>query len=57
MASTTKDPSARIYQGYVGWSPQQLTDEISRNLWRLVHADAAIVFDQHPETLWQRLVR
>ncbi len=47
--------SARVYDGYAGWSPQQLIDEISRKLWKLRPGSAAIVFDPHPETLWQRL--
>jgi len=55
MTLATKDPGARIYQGYVGWSPQQLTDEISRHLWRVVQGDTSKVFDTHPETLWKRL--
>ena len=55
MTSTTKDPSGRTYIGYVGWSPQQVTDEISRGLWRVVPGAASVVFDSHPETLWKRL--
>jgi putative transcriptional regulator len=55
MTSKTKDATARIYAGYVGWSPQQLTDEISRGLWKVVPGASSIVFDKHPETLWQRL--
>jgi putative AlgH/UPF0301 family transcriptional regulator len=55
MTSTTKDPRGRTYIGYVGWSPQQLTDEISRGLWRVVPGAAFVVFDSHPETLWKRL--
>jgi putative transcriptional regulator len=52
---STKLPAARIYDGYVGWSPKQLTDEISRGLWKQVPGDAAMVFDPHPGILWQRL--
>jgi putative AlgH/UPF0301 family transcriptional regulator len=55
MTSARKDPGARIYQGYVGWSPQQLNDEISRRLWTTVEGNASKVFDSHPETLWERL--
>lgn len=51
-------PSAngRVYSGYVGWSPQQLIDEISRNLWKVRPGSSAIVFDPRPETLWRRLI-
>src|ERR1700722_18100486 len=52
-SSIPKNVIARVYTGHVGWSAQQLTDEISRGLWKLVPGDAAIVFDPHPETLWQ----
>jgi putative transcriptional regulator len=48
---------ARFYAGYAGWSPAQLNDEISRGLWRVIPADAALVFDPRPGTLWQRLTR
>jgi putative transcriptional regulator len=49
-------PNARIYAGYVGWSVQQLTGEISRGLWKVANGDASIVFDPHPETQWKRAV-
>jgi putative transcriptional regulator len=55
MTSNTRDPTAHVYKGYAGWSPQQLTDEISRGLWKVLPSDAAKAFDPHPETLWQRL--
>lgn len=55
LGSKTKD--ARIYDGYVGWSPQQLTDEVSLGLWKIIPGAASIVFDTHPETLWQRSPR
>jgi putative AlgH/UPF0301 family transcriptional regulator len=55
MSADTKDSTARIYEGYAGWSPQQLTDEISRGLWKVIPGTAAMVFDPHPETLWPRL--
>jgi putative transcriptional regulator len=55
MSSNTKDPRARVYTGYVGWSGRQLIDEISRGLWKVIPGDAALAFDPHPEALWQRL--
>jgi putative transcriptional regulator len=57
LTSNTKDPTARVYKGYAGWSPQQLTDEISRGLWKTIPGDAAKVFDPHPESLWNRTFR
>jgi putative transcriptional regulator len=57
LASNAKDPTARVYKGYVGWSPQQLTDEISKGLWKVIPGEAAKVFYPHPETLWSRSFR
>jgi putative AlgH/UPF0301 family transcriptional regulator len=54
-SSIPKDVMARVYAGYVGWSAQQLTDEIACGLWRVDPANAAMAFDPHPETLWQRV--
>ena len=48
---------ARVYAGYVGWSAQQLADEIALGLWKLTRGDARTVFDPPPETLWRRLSR
>lgn len=48
-------PGARVYAGYAGWSVPQWQNEIDRGLWRVISADARIVFDPHPETLWRRL--
>jgi putative transcriptional regulator len=31
--------------GYAGWSPGQLEEEIARNGWLTVHADARVLFD------------
>jgi putative transcriptional regulator len=56
-AAAAKSPGARTYAGYTGWSAIQLDDEISRGLWKVIPGDAAIVFDTHPDTLWQRLIR
>ncbi len=47
----------RIYAGYAGWSANQLADELSRGLWRMVPAKADVVFDPNPATLWLRLLR
>ena len=57
LVPSAKDTGARVYAGYVGWSQRQLIDEISRRLWKIVPGDASIVFDPHPDTLWQRRSR
>jgi putative AlgH/UPF0301 family transcriptional regulator len=54
-SSVPKGAITRVYAGHVGWSAQQLTDEILRGLWKLVPGDATLIFDPNPETLWQRV--
>ena len=56
VTSTVDDrPGARVFAGYAGWSVPQWQNEMDRGLWRVLPAQAKIVFDSHPETLWQRL--
>lgn len=47
--------SPRIYAGYTGWTASQLQNEVTRGLWTVLPASSSIIFDPHPETLWQRL--
>ena len=56
-APNPKEPTARVYAGYAGWTMRQLMDEIYLGLWKVIPGDASIVFDPHPETLWQRAAR
>ena len=46
----------RVYLGYCGWGPGQLENEINHNVWRILNANADIVFDAEPDTLWSRLI-
>jgi putative transcriptional regulator len=48
--------SFRTYAGYAGWAPGQLESEVSRGDWYVVSADAEMLFDAEPETLWRRLI-
>ena len=47
----------RVYAGYTGWSAEQLRNEVKAGLWRIAPGDASVVFDPHPESVWQRLSR
>ena len=52
------DPSAsglRIFLGYAGWGAGQLESEVRRGGWHIFDYDEGIVFDDHPDTLWDRL--
>jgi putative transcriptional regulator len=57
MISRRLPEGTRVFAGYVGWTQQQVRDEIAGGLWTVRKGDAAIVFDAHPETLWRRLAR
>ena len=47
--------SARTYAGYTGWAPGQLQNEIARGDWIVVKTNPAIVFEENPTGLWNRL--
>lgn len=43
--------------GYAGWSSGQLESEIMENGWLLLPAEASILFDPDPESLWRRTLQ
>ena len=47
----------RVYAGFAGWSPGQLEQEMTRGGWLILPGDAAMVFDEAPDELWQELVQ
>jgi putative transcriptional regulator len=47
----------KMFAGYAGWSPGQLEDELKRDAWLTHPASLDLVFDSHPEQLWQRILR
>jgi putative transcriptional regulator len=46
----------RVFIGYSGWGPGQLQREVQRKGWYIFDYDESLVFDEHPETLWERLI-
>ena len=56
MRAGTPPSAFRVYAGYVGWSTQQLKSEVVQGLWRVLPADANVVFDPDPEKVWDRLI-
>lgn len=54
--SGAKASDLRLYLGYVGWGPGQLEREVGLGAWYSFDYDESMVFDEHPETLWQRLI-
>ena len=57
IASTSDTKTFRLYLGYAGWDTGQLEWEMGLDAWDVVPANAEIVFDPHPETLWSRLAQ
>ncbi len=47
----------RLYSGYAGWAPGQLDLELAAGGWRVVPADAELVFAADPEGVWPELMR
>lgn len=42
--------------GYAGWGPGQLENELRRRDWIIVPSDGNLIFDDDPDTIWQRAV-
>lgn len=47
----------RVYIGYAGWGAGQLEAEARAGAWRVLEADARVVFDPEPQSLWRRLIK
>jgi putative transcriptional regulator len=47
----------RAFLGYAGWGGGQLEDEIKSGAWSIVRATPKTIFDEDPDSLWDRLNR
>ena len=47
---------AKLLLGYAGWGAGQLESEMARKDWLAVPADAALVFGDQPERIWQSAI-
>lgn len=47
----------RVYAGYAGWSPGQLEGEVRRGDWHILDGSSEIIFDDEPDTIWERQIR
>jgi putative transcriptional regulator len=56
IASGAKPGELRVYLGYAGWGSGQLEREMARGAWHVVPADADLVFDPEPESVWRRQI-
>lgn len=57
VAAGTEPSKFRLFFGYAGWAPGQLEAEVRLGAWSVLKGQAKIVFDQDPESLWDRLNR
>jgi putative transcriptional regulator len=46
----------RSYMGYAGWGPGQLESEVERGDWRILPAEAEMIFELPPKSLWRTLI-
>lgn len=56
LSAQRKASDLRIFLGYAGWGAGQLEREVRLNGWYIFDYDEGLVFDEHPETLWKRLI-
>jgi putative transcriptional regulator len=56
LANGKNDDDLRVYVGYCGWGPGQLDNETRLGAWYVLDANAALVFDPNPDTVWSRLI-
>jgi putative transcriptional regulator len=57
LAEKQKPSDVRLFLGYTGWGPAQLAREVRQGGWWIFPYDESLVFDEHPETLWSRLIK
>ena len=55
-AMATPGGKFRVYLGYAGWTAAQLRNETETGSWFIFTADAGMVFDPDPGSLWKRLI-
>ncbi len=46
----------KIFAGYAGWSAGQLDNEIKKNSWYILNADAKHIFTPEHESLWKSIM-
>ena len=56
LAAHTGANAFHAYLGYAGWGPDQLDSEVKIGSWFIFRADASMVFDPSPDSVWSRLI-
>jgi putative transcriptional regulator len=57
IAAKVEPSKFRAYLGYAGWGPGQLEEEIKVGAWSVLNAAPKTIFDEDPDSLWDRLNR
>jgi putative transcriptional regulator len=57
MAGASAPERFHAYVGYCGWGEGQLENEVQLGAWAVLTPDARLLFDDDPDSLWQRLDR
>lgn len=56
--SARPDPGVfHVYLGYAGWTQDQLQKEVELGAWFIFPAETSTVFNSHPDSLWQEMIR
>jgi putative transcriptional regulator len=56
LTATTGPSDLRLYLGYCGWAGGQLENEVRQGGWWIFEANAGVVFDPDPGSVWSRLI-
>jgi putative transcriptional regulator len=57
MAGASAPERFHPYAGYCGWGEGQLENEVQLGAWAVMTPDARVLFDDDPDSLWQRMDR
>ncbi len=52
-----KPSNIKFFRGYCGWSPGQLSEEMSYGSWITAEMDSNYLFKGRPEQLWKKIMR
>jgi putative transcriptional regulator len=56
LSATPGPTDLRLYVGYCGWAGGQLENEVRQGGWWIFDANAGLVFDPDPGSVWSRLI-
>jgi len=57
LLRTPRSAAVRVYSGYAGWGAGQLDGELAEGSWLIGTAQAPLVFDCDPASVWSAAVR